>query len=225
MGEQGMPATAGRAPASRDGVAPPEGARLRPSRSPCRSDVAAYLTGARTCFGSHFIDPKLKESDFVVKRLSTGQTVRVVINAATYPHDVRTQMKKMESGQYEPADIDLFQDLQCAYAKKLVTRPAIESVDVIDNPDYSWTAPCQDLGTRKDNAFKHVPEAHWAMRLPSLASLILGAGLLPAAQAAEPGPVLYTRFNCTRCHGADARGGVRPDAPPLAGLAPERIEE
>ena len=161
----------------------------------------------------------------MVKRLSTGQTVRVVINAATYPHDVRTQMKKMESGQYEPADIDLFQDLQCAYAKKLVTRPAIESVDVIDNPDYSWTAPCQDLGTRKDNAFKHVPEAHWAMRLPSLASLILGAGLLPAAQAAEPGPVLYTRFNCTRCHGADARGGVRPDAPPLAGLAPERIEE
>ena len=59
------------------------------NNSACGGDVAAYLTGTRTRFGTHLIDPKLKESDFVVKRLSTGKTVRAVINAATYPHDVR----------------------------------------------------------------------------------------------------------------------------------------
>jgi formylmethanofuran dehydrogenase subunit E len=130
------------------------------NNSACGGDVASYLTGARTRFGSHLIDPRLKESDFMVKRVSTGQTVRVVINAATYPHDVRTQMKKIESGNYQPADIDLFQDLQWAYAKKLVSRPPIESVDVTDNPDYVWPEPpCKDMGKRRDNDYKNVPEA------------------------------------------------------------------
>ena len=53
---------------------------------------------------------------------------------------------------FEPADIDLFQNLQWAYAKKLVSRPAIESVDVVDNPIYVWPAPpCKDIGKRHDN--------------------------------------------------------------------------
>ncbi len=128
------------------------------NNSACGGDVAAYLTGARARFGSHHIDPELKASDFVVKRLSTGQTVRVVINEATYPREVRAQMRKIESGRFEPADIDRFQDLQWAYAKKLVSRPAIESVVLTDNPDYAWSKPpCRDLGRRKDNDYKDVP--------------------------------------------------------------------
>jgi len=131
------------------------------NNSACGGDAAAYLTGTRTRFGSHLIDPKLKESDYVIRRISTGQTVRVVINAATYPKEVRTQMKKIEAGNFSPADIDLFQDLQWAYAKKLVSRPAIESVDVTDSPDYVWSEPpCKDLGKRRDNDYKNVPEAH-----------------------------------------------------------------
>ncbi len=129
------------------------------NNSACGGDVAAYLTGARTRFGSHLIDPALKESDFVVRRISTGKSVRVVINAATYPEDVRTQMKKIESGRFEPADIDLFQDLQWAYAKKLAGRPAVESVNVTDDPGYAWPEPpCKPLGQRRDNDYKSVPE-------------------------------------------------------------------
>lgn len=37
----------------------------------------------------------------MVQRVSTGRTVRVVISAATYPHDVRTQMNKIESGRFD----------------------------------------------------------------------------------------------------------------------------
>jgi formylmethanofuran dehydrogenase subunit E len=143
-----------------DGVVDRTDLRIASSNSACGGDVAAYLTGARARFGSHLIDPALKESDFVVQRVSSGRSVRVVINAATYPTDVRTQMKKIESGRFEPADIDLFQDLQWAYAKKLVSRPATESVDAIDNPAYAWPAPpCKDLGPRRDNDYKNVPEA------------------------------------------------------------------
>ncbi len=134
--------------------------RIASNNSACGGDVAAYLTGARARFGSHLIDHGLKESDFVVQRVSTGATVRVVINAATYPTEVRAQMKKIESGDYEPADIDRFQELQWDYARRLVSRPASASVDLVAQPDYAWPQPpCQDLGRRKDNDFKEVPPA------------------------------------------------------------------
>lgn len=143
-----------------DGVIDRTDLMLASNNSACGGDVAAYLTGTRARFGSHLIDPALKESDFVVRRVSSGKSVRVVINAATYPNDVRTQMRKIESGKFEPADIDRFQDLQWAYARKLVGRPAIESVDVTDSPAYAWPEPpCKPLGVRRDNDYKNVPEA------------------------------------------------------------------
>ena len=143
-----------------DGVIDRTDLAIASNNSACGGDVAAYLSGARARFGSHLIDPALKESDFVVRRISTGKSVRVVINAATYPKDVRTQMKKIESGKFAPADIDLFQDVQWAYAKKLVGRPATESVDITEDPAYAWPEPpCKPLGSRRDNDYKSVPEA------------------------------------------------------------------
>ena len=36
-------------------------------------------------------------------------------------------MKKIGSGQYTPQDLDLFQELQWNYARRLITRPLKES--------------------------------------------------------------------------------------------------
>lgn len=132
--------------------------RIASNNSACGGDVASYLTGARTRFGSHVIDPKLTESEFVVQQVSTGKTVRVRVRPEAYPTDVRTQMRKIESGNFKPEDIDLFQDLQWAYAKMIVTRPLAETFTLLDSAGYVWPeAPCKDLGTRKDNAYKAVP--------------------------------------------------------------------
>jgi len=128
------------------------------NNSACGGDVAAYLTGARTRFNSHIIDNSLTESEFYVRRVSTGKTVHVKLNPAVYPKDVKTQMKKIESGKFEPKDIDLFQELQWAYAKRTVSRPLAESFIVEDAKDYVWPEPsCKDLGKRKDNDYKNVP--------------------------------------------------------------------
>lgn len=133
--------------------------RIASNNSACGGDVASYLTGARTRFGSHVIDPKLTESEFVVQQVSTGKAVRVRVRPEAYPTDVRTQMRKIESGKFEPKDIDLFQDLQWAYAKSIVTRPLGETFVLLDTTGYVWPeAPCKDLGSRKDNSFKAVPE-------------------------------------------------------------------
>jgi len=132
--------------------------RIVSNNSACGGDVAAYLTGTRSRFGSHTIDNTLTESEFYIGKVSTGKTVHVKLNPEVYPKEVKTQMKKIESGKFEPGDIDLFQELQWAYAKRMINRPLKESFIVEEVRDYKWPeSSCKDLGRRKDNDFKNAP--------------------------------------------------------------------
>jgi formylmethanofuran dehydrogenase subunit E len=141
-----------------DGVIDRTDLRIASKVSACGGDVGAYLTGARTRYGSYLLDKELGPSEYVVQQVSTGRTVRVSINAAMYPTKVREQMKKIQSGKSTPADIDLFQRLQWDYARRLANRPAAESVDIIDGKDYVWQSPpCRDFGERTDNNYKNIP--------------------------------------------------------------------
>lgn len=133
--------------------------RIVSNNSACGGDVAAYLTGARLRFGTHHIDKALTESEFFVQQVSTGKTIHVKLNPEVYPKEVKTQMKKIESGEFIPKDIDQFQELQWAYAKRLVNRPLKESFIVEEAKDFTWPASvCPDLGKRKDNDYKNVPK-------------------------------------------------------------------
>jgi formylmethanofuran dehydrogenase subunit E len=132
--------------------------RIASNNSACGGDVAAYLTGARARFNTHVIENSLTESEFYVQQVSTGKTVHVKLNPDVYPKEVKTQMNKIESGTFEPKDIDLFQELQWAYAKRMVSRPLVESFITKEVKDYKWPEPvCRDLGKRKDNDYKNVP--------------------------------------------------------------------
>ena len=132
--------------------------RIVSNNSACGGDVASYLTGARLRFGTHHIDNSLTESEFIVQKVSTGEAIHVKLNSAIYPVEVKTQMKKIESGQFAPKDIDLFQELQWAYAKRLINRPLQESFIMKEIKGYEWPKPiCTDLGKRRDNDFRNVP--------------------------------------------------------------------
>ena len=141
-----------------DGIVDRTDLMIVSNNSACGGDVAAYLTGARTRFNSHVIDNSLTESEFYVQQVSTGKTIHVKLNPAVYPKEVKTQMKKIESGTFGPKDIDLFQELQWAYAKRMINKPLKESFIVEEAKDYKWPeSSCKDLGKRKDNAYKNVP--------------------------------------------------------------------
>jgi hypothetical protein len=83
----------------------------------------------------------------------------VKVKPEAYPAEVRTQMKKIESGQYTPQDLDLFQELQWNYARRLITSPLKESFMVEKVSNYQWSEPiCKALGKRRDNDYKTAPE-------------------------------------------------------------------
>ena len=132
--------------------------RIVSNNSACGGDVAAYLTGSRARFNSHVIDNSLTESEFFVQQVSTGKTVHVKLNPAVYPKEVKTQMKKIESGDFKPKDIDRFQEVQWAYARRMVNSPLGDSFIIEEVKDYTWPdAVCKDLGKRKDNDYKNAP--------------------------------------------------------------------
>lgn len=132
--------------------------RIVSNNSACGGDVASYLTGARLRFDSHHIDNSLTESEFIVQKVSTGEAIHVKLNSAVYPVEVKTQMKKIESGRFTPSDIDLFQELQWVYARRLINRPLQESFLVKEIKGYEWPERlCADLGKRRDNDFRNVP--------------------------------------------------------------------
>lgn len=141
-----------------DGIVDRTDLRIVSNNSACGGDVAAYLTGARLRFGTHHIDNSLTESEFYLQQVSTGRTVHVKLNPDVYPTEVKTQMKKIESGDFAPKDLDKFQELQWGYAKRMVNTPLKESFILEEIKDYTWPQPvCQDLGKRKDNDYKNVP--------------------------------------------------------------------
>jgi len=142
----------------KDGVVDRTDLRIVSNNSACGGDVASYLTGARLRFGTHHIDPSFKESEFIVQHISREKTVHVRLNPDVYPTEVKTQMKKIESGEFNSMDLDLFQVLQWAYGRKLINRPLNESFIVDEIYKYEWPQQiCKELGGRKDNDYKIYP--------------------------------------------------------------------
>ena len=123
--------------------------RIVSNNSACGGDVAAYLAGARLRFGTHHIDNALTESEFFVQQVSTGRR-STRLNPAVYPTEVKTQMRKIESGTFTPADIDRFQELQWAYAKRMVDRPLAESFLVKEFPASPGRRPFARTSAREE---------------------------------------------------------------------------
>ena len=153
-----------------DGIVDRTDLRIVSSNSACGGDVVAYLTGARTRFGSHYIDRAMKGGEFIVQQVSTGKTVHVKRNPEVYPHEVKAQMKRIQSGESAPQDIDRFGRLQWAYAKRLIHRPLTLSFNVKATTVHTWPEPpCRPLGVRTDNDYKGEPhprvlDAGWKPR-------------------------------------------------------------
>lgn len=141
-----------------DGIIDRTDLRIVSNNSACGGDVAVYLTGARLRFASHHIDNSLTESEFIVQMVSSGKTVHVKLNPAVYPNEVKIQMRKIESGNFTAKDIDLFQELQWAYARRLTQKPLKDSFIAKEMKEFKWLEPmCPDLGKRRDNDYKNVP--------------------------------------------------------------------
>jgi formylmethanofuran dehydrogenase subunit E len=126
------------------------------NNSPCFGDVAAYLSGGRIRFGTQKIDPSLG-NEVILYRFSTGEAVKVTLKAGVFPEEIKALEKRIKAGEAGIEDIRRCQELQWAYAKKLVNTPLEESFVVEPLPGFQWTPDTYEhLGKRGDIIEKNV---------------------------------------------------------------------
>ena len=129
------------------------------NNSPCYGDVAAYLCGGRIRFGTQKIDPKLG-NQFILHRISTGQTVSVTLKQGVFPNEVATLEARLRAGNSSPADIRRCQDMEWDYARHLIGRPLDQSFAIAWMHGYRWQAdPYVHAGPRGDVMEKNASRA------------------------------------------------------------------
>jgi formylmethanofuran dehydrogenase subunit E len=113
--------------------------------SPCYSDVAAYLTGARTIYGTLVIDKSLGD-EWILLRRSTGRAVRVTLNPGVKPAELPGLEKKLRSTGCDRALMIQVQALQFRFIQKLLDSPpdALYAVSPVATFPYAVTGERPD---------------------------------------------------------------------------------
>ena len=114
--------------------------------SPCFSDAAAYLTGARTNYGTLILDQRLGDK-WILHRRTTGRTVAVSLRAGIEPKELPGLEEKLRSEGCDWTLMRRVQQVQDGYAKSVIARPPAEIFTIEDMPSF----PYKDGGIRPDS--------------------------------------------------------------------------
>ncbi len=115
--------------------------------SPCYSDAAAYLTGARQLYGTLVIDRDLGD-EWLLLRRSTGRAVRVALKEGVKPAELPALEHRLRGVGCDQALILEVQRLQAAFVRTLLTHPAPSLYTVETLPSFPYPV----TGTRPDAA-------------------------------------------------------------------------
>ncbi len=115
--------------------------------SPCYSDVAAYLTGARTTYGTLVIDKGLGDEWFLLRR-STGRAVRVRLKPGVKPPEIPAMEKALRAEGCDKLLMGRLQALQMEFIHRLLVAPPRSLYDVETIPAFPYAV----TGERPDAA-------------------------------------------------------------------------
>ncbi len=121
--------------------------------SPCYSDAAAYLTGARTIYGTLVIDKTLGDEWFLLRK-STGRAVRVRLKPGVKPAEIPAMEKALRAGGCDRPLIGRLQALQMEFIHRLFASApeSLYEVDVLPAFPYAVTGERPDAAkARCDN--------------------------------------------------------------------------
>ncbi len=107
------------------------------NRSACYGDAAAYLTGARSRYGSLVIDPSLGD-EWIVGRRSTGQSVRVILRAGFKPPELAGMERELRAAACPPALIAAVQGLQRRFASAALAVPPARAFEILPLPRFPY---------------------------------------------------------------------------------------
>ena len=109
------------------------------NRSACYGDAAAYLTGARSRYGSLVVDPSLGD-EWIIARRSTGTCVRVTLRVGFKPPELAGLEGELRAAACPSGLIDAVQGVQRRFALAVLAVPPERAFEVQALPRFPYPA-------------------------------------------------------------------------------------
>lgn len=111
--------------------------RIVSKPSPCLTDVAIYLSGARYQFNTFYVDTSFT-GIYIMQRIDNLKTVKVTLQKGFVPNSIDSLGKLAVQNKLSPCGIDSLKRLEDAFTKKLLQTKQLDFLTVEEIPTFVW---------------------------------------------------------------------------------------
>ncbi len=117
--------------------------RIVSGPSPCLTDAAIYLTGARYQFNTFYVS-KAIDGLFVVQRIDNGQAVLVTMNKGLKPVEIDKMGARAVKGELTACQLEELKQLEYDFSEKLLSGHPSNNFSITKLEDFTWNPVLQN---------------------------------------------------------------------------------
>lgn len=111
--------------------------RIVSKASPCLTDAAIHLTGARYQFNTFYVSNEIPGL-FIVQRIDNGKTVVVNMNKGVKPAEIDEMGALAVEGKLSACDLDELKNMEDDFTEKLLSEDPKGNFTVTEMTDFAW---------------------------------------------------------------------------------------
>lgn len=127
--------------------------RIVSKPSPCLTDVAIYLTGARYQFNTFYVSSEI-DGMFLVQRIDDGQSLMIQRNPGVKPPEIDRLGMLAIDGKLTDCDLENLKKLEEAYTTYLLNTPPDQNFQIRRIPNFEWKPDLKNDFIKTDNLNK-----------------------------------------------------------------------
>lgn len=131
--------------------------RIVSKPSPCLTDVAVYLTGARYQFNTFYVDTAF-DGLYIIQRIDNLKTVSVSLNNGVKPTAIDSLGSIAIQQQLSPCEIDHLHKLEDDFMRALAKSDPTKLFTVKKIPHFEWKPKTKNDYLKTDILNKNLPD-------------------------------------------------------------------
>jgi formylmethanofuran dehydrogenase subunit E len=131
--------------------------RIVSKPSPCLTDVAVYLSGARYQFNTFYVDTTFT-GIYIVQRIDNLKTVKVTLQKGFVPQAIDSLGKLAVQHKLSPCGIDSLKRLEDAFTERLLKTKKLDFLLIEEISDYVWKPYFVSTFRKTDVLNKTIPK-------------------------------------------------------------------
>ncbi|QDO94591.1 hypothetical protein FNB79_11650 [Formosa sediminum] len=112
--------------------------RIVSKSSPCLTDAAIYLTGARYQYNTFYVDDSLKDGFYIMQSIDQHKTVKIQLKPDVKPPEIDLLGAQAIKGTLSACDLDKLKSLEDQFADYLLTSDPETNFTVTELTYFKW---------------------------------------------------------------------------------------